>query len=98
MAKVRMDRRSAGQWRALVLRQAGGDESVARFCAREQVNVASFYQWRARVRGADAAAVVSQPESTAGGFVDLGAVRLGAGGYILRLDLGGGLVLSLTRG
>lgn len=97
MAKVRMVRRSAAQWRALVQRQGAGDESVARFCARERVSVASFYQWRTRVRGT-AAPLAAPGEAASSGFVDLGDLRLGAGGFSLRVDLGGGLVLTLTRG
>jgi hypothetical protein len=35
---------------------------------------------------------------TPAGFVDLGDVSLGTGRMVLRLELGGGLVLQLTRG
>lgn len=98
MAKVRRLRRSAAQWQSLVLRQAAGEESVAQFCARERISVASFYQWRARVRGGEAGPVAGPCESTSSGFVDLGDVQLGGAGFTVRLELGGGLVLSLTRG
>lgn len=97
MAKI-VRRRNATAWQALVSRQARSGESVARFCARERVSVASFYQWRARSRQ-DAMSQAPFGESpTAGAFVDLGEVSLGTGRLVLRLDLGGGLVLQLTRG
>lgn len=91
-------RRNAAAWQVLVSRQAGSGESVARFCARERVSVASFYQWRARLRQDTMTAARSDEAPTPGAFVDLGEMRLGTGRMVLRLDLGGGLVVQLTRG
>lgn len=97
MAKIGR-RRNASAWQALVSRQAGSAESVTRFCARERVSVASFYQWRARLRQ-DATTVARSAEvATPGAFVDLGELSLGTSRMVLRLDLGGGLIVQLTRG
>jgi hypothetical protein len=98
MAKMGRRRRSAAAWQALVTRQASSGESVARFCARERLSAASFYQWRSRLRGNAMAAAQCDEAPTPAGFVDLGDVSLGTGRMVLRLELGGGLVLQLTRG
>ena len=89
---------SAG-WQALVVRQVASGLSVAAFCARERVSAASFYQWRARLR-ADGESGSATPvrEDAADAFVDLGALALGGGRLALRLDLGGGVLLQLSRG
>ncbi|MCE2647087.1 MAG: hypothetical protein LW835_18210 [Burkholderiaceae bacterium] len=103
MAKVGRVRRDEAQWRALVARQLAGRESVARFCARERIGLGSFYRWRSRL-GSDAAAV-ARAASGPGvpGFVDLGELRLQAqdgiaGRLSVRIDLGGGVVLVVSRG
>lgn len=96
---ARIGRRlNATAWQALVSRQAGSGESVARFCTREGVSVASFYQWRARLRQDATAGARSAEVTTPGAFVDLGEMRVGTGRMVLRLDLGDGLVVQLTRG
>jgi hypothetical protein len=39
----------AAYWRGLVERQAKSGLSIARFCEREDVSTASFYNWRRRL-------------------------------------------------
>jgi hypothetical protein len=48
----RSERRHA--WQQRLARQAGGQFSVAAFCKRERVSIASFYYWRRRLRPDDA--------------------------------------------
>lgn len=93
-------------WRVLVAEQKCSGLSVARFCAREGVSTARFYQWRTRL-GRDGGqgpsdAVPVRGEEAVPGFVDLGALGpgtpSGGGRFELRLELGGGLVLQLVRG
>jgi len=55
-------RLDAGQWRALIDRQAESGRTVAEFCDEHGVGVASFYSWRRRLNEESA-------EAEAGGFV-----------------------------
>ena len=95
-----MARRTSEVWHKLIDAQAASDLPVVAFCARERIAPASFYRWRrglqARVCGGTASrapvAVVNES-----GFVDLGALAQG-GRVELRLDLGRGVVLQLSRG
>lgn len=50
------DSRKAAEWQARFERFRQGGQSVARFCARECVSVASFYQWRKKLQGSPALA------------------------------------------
>lgn len=99
MASRQHKRLGSADWQALVALQATSGLSVAAFCAREKLGVASFYQWRTRLRGG---AVKVPPKRTiepgSGAFVDLGPVAIGGSRLELRLDLGGGVVLQLSRG
>lgn len=108
MGKAGMERwhqRDAGQWQALIGRQAGSGLSVADFCRRESISTASFYRWRRLLGGG----LVEQgvPRESTSGFVDLGLLRpageedeaaVPTGRLELTLDLGGGVVLHLVRG
>lgn len=96
MAAARRPRRSATRWRELIDRQADSGLSVAGFC-----------QWRSRLRTAAQAdrlthsRELSVPASaaTSGGFVDLGVLGGADGGrFQVRLELGGGITLTLARG
>lgn len=108
MAAARRPRRSATRWRELIDRQADSGLSVAGFCAQAQLSVASFYQWRSRLRAtslpldrleASRALRAPAPVSLPGGFVDLGVLGGADGGrFQVRLELGGGITLTLARG
>ena len=100
----RWHQRDAGQWQALIGRQAGSGLSVADFCRRESISTASFYRWRRLLGGGLEQATPREPTSD---FVDLGLLNRGseedgasapAGRLELTLDLGGGVVLHLVRG
>jgi hypothetical protein len=101
------------QWRDLLGRFEPETETVAEFCSREGVCPASFYRWRARLAGQSgevsrAGHQARTPSALAGrraGFVDLGPLTSASsgptvgvsGGLLLRLDLGGGVVLQISR-
>jgi len=100
---VVVDGQAVAAWRSRLARYAAGTQSVAAFCLGEAVSTWSFYKWRTRLRGLDARAVPAP-------FIDLGAVAgpvtgtPGTGGaaaapgsIAVRLDLGGGLVLTIVR-
>jgi hypothetical protein len=89
-------------WRKLFSRQSGSGLSVPEFCRQEGINASLFRRWQSRlgslehsseVRGAMARAVKSPAP-----FIDLGEVRSGGPRLEVRLDLRGGLILSIARG
>jgi len=87
--------RSPAQWAALLSRFERSGLSVSAFCAQESISVANFYRQRGLHRGA----VLDEAPVSAPCFVDLGALRSGAGTrFEIKLELGDGIVLSLVRG
>ncbi len=103
MATGRKPRLSAARWRELIDRQADSGLSVSGFCAQAQLSVASFYQWRSRLRAEAQSdrptAAAALPDPAPSGFVDLGVLAGPAGDrFQVRLDLGGGITLTLARG
>ena len=101
------------EWRDRVARQGAGHQTVRAFCESESVPVASFYQWRSRLRKRGlAAGACASGAGVPAAFIDLGAVRgrhvahdLGraesgvvTGGRLeIKLELGGGAVLHVVR-
>jgi hypothetical protein len=104
---------SVAQWGELLGRFEPETETVAEFCTREGVCPASFYRWRSRLAGqtgevSRAGHQARTPRALAGqrsGFVDLGPLTTAStgpttnvsAGLLLRLDLGGGVVLQISR-
>jgi len=107
MEAIKIKRRHLGEhaWRALVQRFEAAGVTVVEFCRREGVSKSSFERWRSQLR-------TTRPQPTgerddrphepaASQFVDLGALQGTSGDaqrLQIKLDLGGGLVLQLTRG
>ena len=99
-------RRDSSTRQAIVDRQVQSGLTVAEFCEREGLSVASFYGWRSKLRqksdpGSGSEAVTQksgQTQSTVGGFIDLGALGMGGARVEVRLELGGGVALQLVRG
>jgi len=93
-------RRTAGQWQALLERQAASGQSIEAFCRSESLTTASFYRWRKQLSQVQGAEQLSNsvPSSPAP-FLDLGALGGCAGeGWELELALGSGVVLRLRGG
>lgn len=104
---------SVAQWRELLGRLEPGTETVAEFCTREGVCAASFYRWRSRLAGqtgeVSRAGRKARTETLLtgrrAGFVDLGPLTTTStgptanvsAGLLLRLELGGGVVLQISR-
>ncbi|MGB7306889.1 MAG: hypothetical protein WBD13_21690 [Burkholderiaceae bacterium] len=96
-------RKSAEQWREIVDRQRTSGLSQAAFCRQENLASATFYKWQNRLNQA----ATSAPWHSAGDsghdlsapFVSLGTVPGGAAPSTMtvRLDLGAGLVLEISR-
>lgn len=94
-------------WRTRLQRHAQSGKSIAAFCREEAVSTASFHIWRAKL----AAVSVASPAQSA--FIDLGAIKdavdvtprghapvsrpAPSPGVDVRIDLGGGIVLTITR-
>lgn len=93
-------RRSRQEWQAVLSRFAGSGLGVEPFCLQEGLSASAFRRWRRRL-GDEASSpgrTVAQqvPEPT--GFVDAGTLKLGGSGRLeLRLDLGDGVILHLSR-
>ena len=90
-------RRTEGQWKALLERQAASGQSIEAFCRGESITTASFYRWRKQLSERAGAVEVSRSDSSAP-FVDLGALGGGGDGWELELALGSGVVLRVRGG
>ena len=100
-------KRSVATWRELFRRQTSSGLVTAEFCRREGINAGLFRRWRAalaepkRDRGG-ASRTRGKPEAleaVTAPFIDLGGLgSAGAPRFDIRLELGGGIVLSIARG
>ena len=101
MEQVKRIHRDEGTWREIFARQAGSGLLVSEFCRQERINPGIFRRWRMRLENSAAQGVLGKKpprgSGTAKPFVDLGALA-GGSGWEIRLELGGGMVLSLVRG
>jgi hypothetical protein len=99
-------------WRDRLARHAVSGMSVEKFCRNEGVAAWSLYRWR-KLLGAAERPVGALVAKTPAPFVDLGSIPVpqvrealaaerthgdvAAGGIELRIDLGGAVVLTITR-
>ena len=94
-------RRSRQEWQTVFARLAESGLGVEPFCVREGLSESTFRLWRS-VLGDEASPVVrpaAQQVPGPTGFVDAGTLKLGGTGRLeLRLDLGDGVILHLSRG
>jgi hypothetical protein len=93
-------------WRELFKRFDGAGLTAEAFCKGEGLSRSSFNRWRSRLStqpGAATTAAMREPghQKITPSFVDLGLLGAtsteAAAGLELRLDLGGGLSLTLVR-
>ena len=90
-------RRGRQEWQAVIARFAESGLGIEPFCIREGLSESSFRRWRSLLGepSTQPAAPVMEPT----GFVDAGTLKLGGTGRLeLRLDLGEGVILQLSRG
>ena len=90
--KAKRRRLSAPAWREMVARFTSSGLSVEAFSQRERVSLASLKRWRQEIAEQDPAAAVP------GGFVELGPLHPRSSRFEVRLDLGDGVLLTLSRG
>lgn len=95
-------------WRQRLSRFAQSGQTVKTFCHEESVSTCSFYHWRRRLQqpavpyggggGAEPAAFVDLGAITASGTRIESAAPTGLANLTIRLDLPGGIVLTIARG
>lgn len=109
MTETARQESSALAWRQRLSRFSGSGQTVKAFCEQESVSTYSFYHWRRRLQ--QSVGGLESP-AAAGAFVDLGAVTATgasadpntpdgeprAADFAIRLDLPGGIVLTIARG
>lgn len=93
-----MARRTPEAWRALVAGHGASGLTIEAYCARQGICKGSFYRWQAiQAEKAEVRHPVVRPQAREPAFVDLGALQPTGSRVELRLDLGCGIVLQLTR-
>ena len=94
-------RRSRQEWETVFARFAASGLGIEPFCIGEGLSESSFRRWRSLLgsQTPPAARPGSGATSEPTGFVDAGTLKLGGTGRLeLRLDLGDGVILHLSRG
>ena len=90
-------RRGRQEWQAVIARFAESGLGIEPFCIREGLSESTFRRWRSLLGEPSTQPVAPAMEPT--GFVDAGTLKLGGTGRLeLRLDLGDGVILHLSRG
>ena len=102
MSKLTSDGSKESTWRNHLARHASSGKSVANFCRDEAISESNFYAWRARCRAP--AAHTSRLQKKPAPFIDLGVVKdsskntpFANSNIEVRIDLGGGVLLTITR-
>lgn len=88
------------QWRERIAQQAASGKSVAAFCQEQGIATQTFYWWRNRLVKREAGAVPPPARAAASSFLDLGTMPVatqGDGSLSIRLDLPGGVTLTIAR-
>ena len=90
-------RYSKQEWQGFVSEFLASDQDCRSFCQDKGLNPSRFMRWQGVFRNE-----VSAHEGQPAGFMELGAPKfpafpLQAGALEIKLDLGGGVVLTLTR-
>jgi putative transposase len=95
--------RDEAAWREIFARQAASGLLISQFCRQEKITPGVYRRWRTLLLGNPPGA--RKPRAPAGAatpapaFVDLGALKQnGSSRCEVRLELGGGVVLSVVRG
>jgi hypothetical protein len=92
-------RYSKQEWQRFVSEFRSGGQDCKSFCRDKGLNISRFMRWQSVFRHE---AAVSADEMQPLGFMDLGTLNIPtpqrkSGILELKLDLGGGVVLTLTR-
>lgn len=100
------------EWRHHLARHAASGQSIAAFCRSEAISEGSFYFWRTRLQVKPTKDASTPPLPASTPFIDLGIVTkpnasmlthadrmptATPSGVEVRIDLGGGIVLTIAR-
>jgi len=86
------------QWRERIAQQAASGKGVTAFCQEQGIATQTFYWWRNRLAKREAQTVTNVAGVTP--FLDLGAMPAatqGDGSLSIRLELPGGITLTIAR-
>lgn len=91
MVKVKRRRLSAVAWREMLARFSSSGLSAEAFSQRERVSLTSLKRWQQEL--ASKQMVAATPD----GFLELGSLSRTGSRFEVRLDLGDGVLLTLSR-
>ena len=100
MQRVQQRRYRAEGWQKILGRFEESGLAEPAFCARERISVQSLHRWQKRLGGDSSQSLVTkaaQLTRKADDFIDLGALRSPESRFEVRLELGGGVILSIAR-
>lgn len=103
MEQVKRIHRDEATWREIFARHAASGLLTSQFCRQEGLNPGIFRRWRTKLESScGLQAKRTEPprgvKAAAQSFVDLGALEGSGSRCEMRLELGGGVVLSVVRG
>jgi putative transposase len=101
MDQIKRIKRSEATWREIFARHVSSGMSLLEFCRAEGINPGVFRRWRSMLNGDDTKGKKTQARAVAKAitpFIDIGAVGAGQSRMEVRLELGGGVVLTVARG
>jgi hypothetical protein len=101
MDQIKRIKRSEATWRELFARHASSGLSVLEFCRAEGINPGVFRRRRSMLNGGGMQGAKTQARAAAKAatpFIDIGAMGAGQSRMEVRLEFGGGVVLTVARG
>jgi putative transposase len=101
MEQIKRIKRSEATWREMFSRHASSGISVLEFCRAEGINPGVFRRWRSMLNGGGMQSAKTRARAAAKAvtpFIDIGAVGAVQSRMEVRLELGGGVVLTVARG
>lgn len=102
MEQARRIHRDEATWREIFARQVASGLLVSEFCRQEKINPGVFRRWRLALEGSTQPTTKRSARSgsakPAQPFVALGALSANGSRCEIRLELGGGVILSVVRG
>lgn len=103
MSKLTSDTSKESIWRHHLARHAASGKSISIFCRDEAISESNFYAWRNRLRLASVKPAPRSPKLPTA-FIDLGTVKASTtntppaqASIEVSIDLGGGMLLTITR-
>jgi hypothetical protein len=99
MEAVKRIRRSESMWREILARRAASELTEGDFCRAEGIHRTMLGRWRTKLAKTEKRKPVIRPVAkVASPFIDVGNLAVNRSALEVRLDFGGGLVLSIARG